>query len=168
MHKGVKGARETPWVDGWRPGATHAPPAELSLADALARWEGSGAAPAARRQLRLATRAHCVAITQLEAASGSYNAGVALAADESEGAPRHGVAVSDALIERDFGCSASEFLAQMTHADEGIHKQAKRKARALQKRFKGLSGVFVLGGGADGATLTLLDAPDAEPSPQKR
>ena len=88
-----------------------------------------------------------MAITQLEAASGSYNAGVALAADESEGAPRHGVALSDALIERDFGCSASEFLAQMTHADEGIHKQAKRKARALQKRFKGLSGVFVLGAG---------------------
>ena len=83
-------------------------------------------------------------------------------------ASRHGVVVSDALIERDFGCSAPEFLAQFTHADEGVKKQAKRKARAVQKRFKGLNGVFVLGGGADGATLTLLDAPDAEPSPQKR
>ena len=107
-----------------------------------------------------------MAITQLDLASGSFGAAVALAADASEGAPRHGVVVSDALIERDFGCSAPEFLAQFTHADEGVKKQAKRKARAVQKRFKGLSGVFVLGGGADGA-LTLLDAPDAEPSPQK-
>ena len=77
---------------------------------------------------------------------------MALAADASEGAPRHGVVVSDALIERDFGAAHPEFLAQFTHADEGVKKQAKRKARAVQKRFKGLSGVFVLGGGAGGAT----------------